>query len=102
VVSAQDGTTLWDVRSRKQVGISFPSRPGVLTAPIFEPNGRLLIDYLADAAEWPMNVSAWERFACKVAGRNLTQAEWQDILPNRSYMRVCPATRVTATTHKEC
>jgi WD40 repeat protein len=93
VVSAQDtNTTLWDVRSRKQVGLSFPSRPGVLTAPVFEPDGRLLIDYLADAAEWPINVSMWERFACKVAGRNLTQAEWRDILPNRSYMRVCPAT----------
>jgi hypothetical protein len=59
-------------------------------APVFEPNGRLLIDYLADAAEWPMNVSAWERFACQVAGRNLTQAEWRAILPNRPYMRVWP------------
>ena len=38
-----------------------------------------------------MNVGAWEQFACQVAGRNLTQAEWRAVLPNRSYMRVCPA-----------
>ena len=25
-----------------------------------------------------------------VAGRNLTQAEWRAVLPNRSFMRVCP------------
>jgi WD40 repeat protein len=90
VSSTDESTTLWNLRSRKQVGDSFPSRPLVITVPVFERNGRLLIDYLADAAQWPMNVGAWERYACLVAGRNLTQAEWRDILPNRSYMRVCP------------
>jgi WD40 repeat protein len=90
VSSTDESTTLWNLPARKQVGDSFPSRPLVITTPVFERNGRLVIDYLADAAQWPMNLSAWERFACKVAGRNLTQAEWWDILPNRSYMRVCP------------
>ncbi|HEY3944943.1 MAG TPA: TIR domain-containing protein [Solirubrobacteraceae bacterium] len=88
--STDQSTTLWNLRSRTQVGNSFPSRPLVITVPVFERNGRLLIDYLADAADWPMKVGAWERFACRVAGRNLTQTEWHDILPNRPYMRVCP------------
>jgi WD40 repeat protein len=91
VSSTDESTTLWNLASRKQVGDSFPSRPLVITVPVFARNGRLVIDYLADAAEWPMNVSAWERFACQVAGRNLTRAEWRDVLPNRSYMRVCPS-----------
>lgn len=90
VSSTDESTTLWNLRSRTQVGDSFPSRPLVITTPVFERNGRLLIDYLADAAERPMNVAAWERYACQVAGRNLTQAEWRAILPNRPYMRVCP------------
>jgi class 3 adenylate cyclase/WD40 repeat protein len=90
VVSSHDGsTTLWDLRSRKQVGSSFPERPNVITSPVFEPNGKLLIDYLADAAQWPTDVGSWERFACQVAGRNLTRAEWHDILPARPYTRVC-------------
>jgi WD40 repeat protein len=91
VSSTDQSTTLWNIGSRKQVGDSFPSRPLVITVPVFERNGRLLIEYLADAAQWPMNLGAWERYACQVAGRNLTQAEWRDILPNRSYVRVCPA-----------
>jgi WD40 repeat protein len=91
VSSTDQSTTLWNIESRKQVGDSFPSRPLVITVPVFERNGQLLIEYLADAAQWPMNLGAWERYACQVAGRNLTQAEWRDILPNRSYMRVCPA-----------
>ncbi|MGN6170923.1 MAG: WD40 repeat domain-containing protein, partial [Solirubrobacteraceae bacterium] len=90
-VSSRDGsTTLWDVRSRQQIGTSFPARPNVFTVPLFEHNGRLLIEYLSDAAEWAMNVAAWERFACQVAGRDMTPAEFKQILPNRPYMRVCP------------
>ncbi len=90
VSSTDESTTLWNLGSRKQVGDSFPSRPLVITVPVFERNGQLLIEYLADAAQWPMNVGAWERYACRVAGRNLTHAEWRDVLPNRSYERVCP------------
>jgi WD40 repeat protein len=90
VSSTDQSTTLWNVGSRTQVGDSFPSRPLVITVPVFERNGHLLIEYLADGAQWPMSVRGWERFACQVAGRNLTQAEWRAVLPNRSYMRVCP------------
>lgn len=90
-VSSYDGsTTLWDLRSHQQLGSSFPERPSTITVPVFEPNGRLLIDYDADAAQWPMDVNTWERFACQVAGRDLTRAEWRQILPARPYMHVCP------------
>ena len=84
VVSSNDGsTTLWDLRSRTQIGGSFPERPSIFTAPVFEPNGKLLIQYHSDAAQWPTDVGSWERFACQVAGRNLTPAEWHVILPAR-------------------
>jgi WD40 repeat protein/class 3 adenylate cyclase len=90
VVSSNDGsTTLWDLRSRAQIGGSFPKRPSIITSPVFEPNGKLLIQYNSDAAQWPMDVGSWERFACQVAGRDLTPAEWHAILPARPYMHVC-------------
>jgi WD40 repeat protein len=90
VVSSDDGsTTLWDVRSSTQVGGSFPERPSIFTSTVFEPNGKLLIQYSSDAGEWPMDVGSWERFACQVAGRDLTPAEWHAILPTRPYMHVC-------------
>jgi WD40 repeat protein len=90
-VSSRDGsTTLWDVDTGAQIGSSFPARPNVITVPVFEHNGRLLIEYLSDAAQWPMDVASWERFACQVAGRDMTPAEFHQILPTHPYMPVCP------------
>jgi hypothetical protein len=36
--------------------------------------------------------SSWARFACAVAGRTLSRAEWQEALPGRDYSPAC-ATR---------
>jgi len=90
-VASGDGTaSVWDVRSATRVGSPFPA-PDAIPAVLFEPNGRLLIEALTTAVEWPMNVNAWKQSACRVAGRNLTSAEWQDVLPNRAYRPTCPA-----------
>lgn len=56
----------------------------------FEPGGRLLITELDSAILWPLDRPTLQRFACRVAGRNLTRQEWDDLLPNRAYRRVCP------------
>ena len=38
VVSSKDGsTTLWDLRSRTQIGGSFPERPSIITEPVSSP-----------------------------------------------------------------
>jgi WD40 repeat protein len=84
-------TTLWDLKSRKRLGESFPVKQGVIPAAHFAPDGNLLIVYLADAARWPTSVEAWKKYACQVAGRDLSRAEWADLLPNRPYRRVCDA-----------
>jgi WD40 repeat protein len=89
-VTAYDPTaTLWDLRSRKRIGNSFPIHQGAVPEPLFEPNGRLLLTYLSDGVEWPVDVHSWERSVCRVAGRDLTRNEWNDLLPNRPYRRVC-------------
>jgi hypothetical protein len=38
----------------------------------------------------PQAVASWERFACQVAGWDMTGAEFHQILPARRYMHVCP------------
>ncbi|MBV9808635.1 MAG: protein kinase [Solirubrobacterales bacterium] len=92
-VGAWDGTaSIWDLRSRKRLGNPFPPYPGAIPTVVFEPNGRLLIVPLANAFEWPTNVTTWERFACRAAGRALTPQEWHDLLPGRAYQPVCPNT----------
>src|SRR5262249_3568321 len=38
---------------------------------------------------WPIRLGAWERRACALAGRELTQSEWRQLLPRRGYAAVC-------------
>jgi WD40 repeat protein len=91
-VGANDGTaSVWDVRSGTRVGNPFGPYPATDPTALFEPNGRLLLNLLSNAIEWPMDVNTWEEFACRLAGRNLTRAEWHDALPNRAYRPTCPA-----------
>ncbi len=86
------GTILIDLPSRQQLGDSFAIEGGggVKTAPLFTARGDLLINYLGTATDWPTNLGVWERYACQVAGRDITPAEWADVLPDRPYQHVCP------------
>jgi WD40 repeat protein len=38
---------------------------------------------------WDPRPSAWVAAACQMAGRDLTEAEWRDYLPDREYSPVC-------------
>jgi WD40 repeat protein/class 3 adenylate cyclase/tRNA A-37 threonylcarbamoyl transferase component Bud32 len=90
--SAWDGAaTVWDVGSRTRLGGAFPVGEGqpLVPAVLFEPSGRLLITELGRAVEWPLDPPTLRRFACQIAGRDLTRYEWTDILPNQPYRRVC-------------
>ncbi len=89
----RDRDAKFSVRSTRCPGPranSFPTLRGAAPAPLFEANGDLFIDYLSDAAQWPTDLQTWERFACQVAGRDLTRADWNDVLPDRPYRHVCP------------
>ena len=90
VSGAGYGINVWDLGTRKQLGSPFGPYPGVIAPSLFEPDGRLLIVLLEQAVQWPVDVGTWERFACEVAGRALTRAEWHDLLPTRRYQKVCP------------
>jgi class 3 adenylate cyclase/WD40 repeat protein/tRNA A-37 threonylcarbamoyl transferase component Bud32 len=87
------GVNVWDLRTRKQLGRSFGPYRGIIPPVLFEPDGRLLIVLVEQGVQWPTDLQAWERFACQVAGRDLTRAEWQDLLPTRRYQAVCPRNR---------
>jgi WD40 repeat protein len=89
--SLWDGSTiLVDVPSRQPLGNSFAIEGGVFTAPLFTATGDLLIDYVGTATDWPTDLGAWERYACQVAGRDITPTEWANVLADRPYEHVCP------------
>ena len=82
---------LWDLRSRKLVGSPLPGADvggwGTLL-----PDGRHAIAVFSDGTGivWNTDPATWEAQACRVAHRNLTEAEWRDFLPERAYRAVCP------------
>jgi class 3 adenylate cyclase/WD40 repeat protein/tRNA A-37 threonylcarbamoyl transferase component Bud32 len=89
-VGAFDGTAaVWDLRSRTRIGDSFPVVRGLAPSVAFKPDGRLLVGEHVSAIEWPLDRPTLQRFACRVAGRDMTRAEWEDVLPNQPYRRVC-------------
>ena len=62
---------------------------GLAPSVAFKPDGRLIVGELVSAIEWPLDRPTLQRFACRIAGRDMTRAEWEDVLPNQPYRRVC-------------
>jgi hypothetical protein len=50
----------------------------------------LIMDVNGDVYTWRIAPDLWSRFACRVAGRSLTEAEWSQFLGERAYDPTCP------------
>jgi WD40 repeat protein len=88
--SGSDGDViLWDVASRRAIG-KLPGPTGQISGH-FTPDGRRLfvLHELGEAQRWEVSPDAWSRQACRVAGRDLTRAEWVELVPDQDYRRVC-------------
>ena len=87
----RNGTTvLVDRASGELMGNPFPKVTGALPTLLFTQNRDLVITYLGTGVAWQTDVTTLERYACQVAGRDITPAEWASVLPNRPYQPVCP------------
>jgi WD40 repeat protein len=92
-VDAGDGTaTVWDVATRTRIGDPLPGPAGQMHFPAWLPDGNLFEVYQGNGVEWTMATRSWMAHACSVAGRDMTPAEWHDLLPHRPYQHVCLAT----------
>jgi hypothetical protein len=79
-------TIVQDVASGTVLG----SIPGL---GLLEPVARNLVltsPATGDITMWSLDPSVWKSRACDVAGRNLTEAEWQRYLPDEPYRATCP------------
>jgi len=92
-ISGSEGTTaLWDVRSGKRIGAPLTGPPSSGMA-AFDPTGHTLATAFQDGTVllWDVDPASWLKRACAVAGRRLTQQEWQEFLPSRPYQPSCGA-----------
>ena len=56
------------------------------------PDGKHVITVFSSGTgvDWNVDPRAWKKDACRVGHRNLTPAEWRDLLPERGYRAFCP------------
>ena len=93
---------LWDVTTGEQVGTSFIEGSSFIGGLMFNPDGDRLISagcWIGESQEpcssgeirwWDMDPESWIERACEIAGRNLTQEEWEMYFPEENYRLTCP------------
>jgi WD40 repeat protein len=87
----ESAVRLWDLRSETPFGAPLPALPGHGAAPLFSRDGAHLF-VLTDGGvgyRWDVRPASWARYACALAGRSLTPAEWEEALPRRPYAPAC-------------
>jgi hypothetical protein len=61
---------------------------------VSSPDGKRFITSTAGPGQseilWDVDLADWEAMACRIAGRNLTMAEWNQYLPGQAYRVTCP------------
>jgi DNA-binding SARP family transcriptional activator/WD40 repeat protein len=95
--SSSDGTIrLWETASSRPIGAPLPGIPNVQVGAAFT-RGGTHIAAVYDSGQgfsWDVRPSSWAQQACAVSGRRLSEAEWNEALPGRSYEPACaPAPR---------
>jgi WD40 repeat protein len=84
---------LWNPNTHRSIGepISVPGDAAILSPD--QPGGTLLAtgttNPLGGTDVWDLNPNDWEATGCRLAGRNLTRAEWNTYLPQRPYQATC-------------
>jgi DNA-binding SARP family transcriptional activator/WD40 repeat protein len=89
-----DPTTLdiWDARTRRLVVSELPLPANGTNDALSlaaTADHRLFVATQTSLVAIDMNLAHWDSLACAMAGRALTQAEWNRFLPQRSYAPAC-------------
>jgi WD40 repeat protein len=86
----EPAASLWDVATGTQIGppLSAGDRRTMID---LSADGRQLLEVHANGrgAVWDVDPESWKRRACDLANRTLSRAEWDEILPGRSYEPAC-------------
>jgi WD40 repeat protein len=85
---------LWDRATLLPIGEPLTIPGGASHIATDQPGGNLI----TTTTGWPtgtptvldLDPSHWQATACRLAGRNLTRAEWAQYIPGRPYQTTCP------------
>ena len=85
---------LWDAATGHLIGDAFRGHSDEALAVAFNADGTLLASAGKDGEVlvWAIDAELWQRWACRIANRNLSQQEWSEFIgPDAPYRRTCPA-----------
>jgi DNA-binding SARP family transcriptional activator/WD40 repeat protein len=88
-----DRIRVWDGRTGVyQVSLALPADLTTDPSISYLPDSSGLLVTANDGRTWKVNTrtSTWVERACRIAGRNLTQGEWQQFFPGSRYRVTCP------------
>jgi len=88
-----DRIRVWDGRTGMyQASLALPADLTTDPSISYLPDSSGLLVTANDGRTWTVNTrtSTWVERACRIAGRNLTQAEWQQFFPGSRYRVACP------------
>ena len=95
VSGANDGSvSLWDGESLDLLGTVVVPREQdpVAVSPFFGADGQVtMASYDGRVYQWDTDFDHTLELACQMAGRNLTEGEWQAALPDLPYQETCPS-----------
>jgi WD40 repeat protein len=84
---------LWDVTTQKQIGAPLFGHDSVVEGLAFSPDGQSIASGGRNGTIfiWDITMESWRAAACHRANRNLTSAEWEQLIgPDIPYQPVCP------------
>jgi len=93
VTAGYDGTVrLYDAHTGQQIGTPLPAPGANFPYATFSPDGRtiLVTDVTGRVWLYPATPAEWVAYACRLANRELTRAEWSTFVPGHPYQQVCP------------
>jgi len=92
--AADGGVSLWDASSLDLLGTVYPPHrgEGVPSGAQFIGDSHDVVIASLDGRvfTWRTSFNRTVDFACQMAGRNLTEEEWEKFLPAQPYQIVCP------------
>jgi WD40 repeat protein len=90
-VSADGTVLLWDVATQRAIGSPLQIEADAYVSATFSRDGSHLfaVPHTGRGVRWDVRPESWKRHACLVAGRELTETEWRDALPDRPLRPVC-------------
>jgi WD40 repeat protein len=92
--AADGGVSLWDAATLDLLGTVYPPNDGEAVPAgaqfIGDTHDVAIASYDGRVYRWETDVERAIDFACQMAGRSLTEDEWEEFLPEQPYRDVCP------------